>query len=105
MSERLVITQGDDGPILESLWRGVPHNRSLCPHCGDRIDRIPIHRLVYSFEDCACEDVGYKHLVERLWHPACYLLAKIAEAGKIGAALEAAIKEAKAYREDTDATD
>lgn len=72
MSERLVITHGDDGPIVESLWRGVPHNRNLCLGCDRSVMKIAIHRLVYTFEPCDCEEVSYHHLVERLWHPACY---------------------------------
>jgi hypothetical protein len=74
MSERVVLTQGDDGWIVESLWRGVPHNRNLCPGCErDSIMRTAIVNLVYTFMPCECPEVEYRHLVERLWHPACYV--------------------------------
>lgn len=98
MSERLVITQGDDGPILESLWRGIPHNRNECPGCeGVRgsVMRVAIQKLVYSFEPCGCEEVGYSHLVERLWHPACYLLDQVSLHREIEKMLERAIVEAE----------
>ncbi len=75
MSERLVITIGDDGPIVESLWRGVPHNRNVCPHCGESVMRTAIVNLVYSFMPCRCDQAAYEHLVERLWHPPCYTAA------------------------------
>ncbi len=71
--ERLVITMGDDGPIVESLWRGAPHNRNECPHCDKSVMRTAVVNLVYSFMTCDCDQVNFQHLVERLWHPACYI--------------------------------
>lgn len=73
MNERIVLTPSEDGWIIESLWRGIEHNRDLCPGCsGDSVMRTAIVNLVYSFTPCECEAVGYRHLVERLWHPICY---------------------------------
>lgn len=73
MSERVVLTQGDDGWIVESLWRGVPHSRNECPECGRSVMRTAVANLVYVFMSCDCDQVDYPHVVERLWHPPCYV--------------------------------
>lgn len=75
MSERIVLTPGDGGWVVESLWRGVLHNRDDCPGCDRSVMRTAIVNLVYSFMECGCDKVEYPHLVERLWHPACYAAA------------------------------
>lgn len=77
MSERVVLTQGDEGWIVESLWRGAPHNRNECPGCGQSIMRTAIVNLVYTFMECGCDQATYKHLVERLWHPDCYVESQV----------------------------
>ena len=82
MNERLVITQGDDGPIVESLWRGAAHpGQRECPGCHASTDRIAIIKLMYVFRDCSCDQSNYTHLVEQTWHPTCFVAA-LAETGE-----------------------
>ena len=44
-----------------------------CKVCGDDCGRIGMVNLVYVFETCVCEEAGYTHLVERLYHRNCFV--------------------------------
>ena len=49
------------------------HKRNqTCKICGEDCSKIAMVELVYVFEPCDCEEAGYTHLVEQLYHRHCF---------------------------------
>jgi hypothetical protein len=56
--------------------RGAWHKhgeQTVCPGCGASCMSTAMVQIVYAFRVCDCGDPDYAHLVEQLWHGACYL--------------------------------
>ena len=47
-------------------------NQDACPECG-KDTNVAIVTLVYTFEVCKCGRPDYDHLIEQLWHRACFV--------------------------------
>jgi len=52
--------------------KGHPWKRN-CPVCGEDCSTAALVDLVYAFEECECDAVTYKHLVETVHHRTCFL--------------------------------
>jgi hypothetical protein len=58
---------------LIKTWTDHGHTRArACGGCGKDLMRTGLPELVYSFEVCDCGDPGYAHLIEQMWHRACF---------------------------------
>jgi hypothetical protein len=66
-----------DAGLLFTWWEAKhDHGRpDACPGCGAPMSTTGITRLVYTFEVCSCGEPGFDHLVETLWHRACFSTA------------------------------
>jgi hypothetical protein len=69
VNEQNGLATGDD---LAIGWDRRHHIREDCPLCGDPVRTVAILNLVYTFEVCECGAPKYTHLVETLYHRACY---------------------------------
>jgi hypothetical protein len=70
--EELARTLGRHLPLRPNHPRGT---RQRCPQCGGDCGRVAIADVVYVFDECSCPVVDYTHLVEQLWHRACFKAA------------------------------
>ena len=66
-----------NGEQLITSFLDRRHHAALrnCPTCGVDCSRQGITKLVYSHEVCSCDRWDYDHLVEQLWHRACFVSA------------------------------
>lgn len=58
--------------FLATLKDGTHGWTRLCPVCGEDCNKIALVKLIYKFETCDCDKASYVHLVETLYHDACY---------------------------------
>ena len=59
--------------VLLDKWDDMKrHRRGECPKCGGDVSTIAITKIVYTHAACACGVPEFVHLVEVLWHRACY---------------------------------
>lgn len=71
----LVETALNGAMVLEDVSRTYKHpHEYVCPRCGENTN-VAITRLAYIFETCRCDVANYPHLVERLWHTECLIVA------------------------------
>jgi hypothetical protein len=63
-----IATHGAD---LARIW--IPdHPRDYdCVRCAVSCSCAALTKIAYTFERCACVEVPYTHLTERLWHRDC----------------------------------
>ena len=69
---------GADVPLMGNHPEG---DRRKCPIDGSDLMRVGITGLAYTFELCNCLAADYTHLVEQMWHRACFI-----RSGEIGPA-------------------
>lgn len=65
----MTITNGEE--LALRLERNHRIDRQ-CPVCSGPVSTIGIVHVVYAHEECTCDRVDYVHLIEVLYHRACY---------------------------------
>ena len=65
------------GKVLFDFWeaRHGHDSADACPGCDAPVTTAGITKLVYTYEVCDCGFPDFDHLVETLWHRACFSTA------------------------------
>lgn len=72
--EEIEIVRGGD--LANHITMHNPNRHTVfqnCPMCGEDVSRIAVVKLIYTYATCECGEPDYTHLVEQLWHKACFL--------------------------------
>jgi hypothetical protein len=66
------LEQPTGGDLIDRLHLRDHPRPPLCPGCSESVDTTGLPELAYTFGTCTCDAAGYPHLVERIWHMACF---------------------------------
>jgi hypothetical protein len=62
------MTPDVEGSVLGVDVRKHGSSRDVCPVCREKLSRVALVSLAYTYEPCDCPAAPYVHLVEQLWH-------------------------------------
>lgn len=65
-------TEVTTGADLILSWDRRHRIATVCPRCADPVMTVAMVNLVYTHEVCSCGTPNYAHLVETLYHRACF---------------------------------